>query len=92
MVDLSSDEEEEETWKPPKLPDTITIMKVGTEAKLLQEMEDVSKQLTKTVNRVKMEKEERGEDDGEAERRKDIRQAVKEAKRMIEELDVKLRT
>ena len=91
MVDLSSDEEEEEVRRPPKLPNSITFTRVGTEAKLLQEMEEVNKLLVKTVERVKMERKERGEENREGDRRKVIRQAVKEAKQMIELLHDKLR-
>ena len=89
MVDLESDEEEK-VWRPPNLSNSITFTRVGTEAKLLEEIREVCKLIDKTIERVKIEKKERGAEEREQERRGYIRQAVQLAKKMIEEIDDKM--
>ena len=58
----------------------------------MQKIGEVSKMLDKTVQRVKREKMQRGAEEREQERRGYIRQAVQEAKKMIEEIDDKIRS
>ena len=91
IVDLESDAEEM-VWRPLNLSNSITFTRVGTEAKLLQEIGEISKLLDKTVERVKKEKMQRGAEERVQERRGYIHHAVQEAKKMMEGINDKLRT
>ena len=91
IVDLESDAEEM-GWRPPNLSNSITFTRVGTESKLLQEIGEVIKVLDNIIERARREKMQRGAEEREQERRGYIRQAVLEAKKMIEEIDDKMRS